>query len=323
MLREGEGENLHPGWLLLAMDGEKHPSSAVWGLARRQHGVVTRGQLLELGMSPSAIEHRIAIGRLHPLWRGVYAVGRPSVGQRGRWMAAALSCGDRALLSHRGAAALWGILRPFRGVDVEVVVPRGRIRRRPGILVYQRGDPAPTRRVIDAIPVTDVVTTLVDLATCVSDALLVRAINQADRLNLIDAHDLRARLDPLPRRSGLVRLRSLLDEQGGAFVDTLLEKRFLRLVRTAGLPVPETQVKVNGYRVDFHWPDLGLVVETDGPLDHRTPAQQSSDRRRDQTHTVAGLTTVRFTEAQVRYEPGRVGATLKAVAARLRAQAGS
>lgn len=242
--------------------------------------------------------------------------------QRGRWMGAVLSCGDEALLSHRSAAALWGILRPFRGVDVEVVVPHGCRRRRPGIAIRQRGDTASTRRAVDGIPVTDVVTTLVDLATCVSDALLLRAINQADHLDLIDAHELRSALDSLPRRSGIVRLRALLDEQGGGSADTLLELRFFRLVRAAGLAAPETQGKVNGWRVDFYWPDLGLIVETDGPRDHRTPAQQSRDRERDQDHAAAGLTTLRFTEAQVRHEPDRVRKTLEAVTARLRAQAG-
>lgn len=238
-------------------------------------------------------------------------------------MAAVLSCGDKALLSHRSAAALWGILRPFHGVDIEVVVSHGNVRRRPGITVHRRSNVELTQRlVVASIPVTDVVTTLVDLATCVSDALLVRAINQADHLDLIDAHGLQSAIESSPRRSGLVRLRSLLDEQSTGFADTLLELKFLRLVRVAGLPAPETQARVNGYRVDFHWPDLGLVVETDGPRDHRTPAQQSRDRERDQTHAAAGLTSLRFTEAQVRHEPDRVRATLEAVVGRLRAQAG-
>lgn len=310
------------------MTGEMHPSSAgysrsaaAWALAGRQHGVVTRRQLLALGFTGHAIDHRVAAGRLHGLWRGVYAVGRPSVSPHGRWIAAVLSCGDQALLSHRSAAALWGILRPFNDIDVEVVVPRDNVRRRPGITVHRRTN-ASTRRVVDGIPVTDVVTTLVDLATCVGDALLVRAINQADHLDLIDAHELSSLVESLPRRSGLVRLRSLLDEQGSGFADTLLELKFLRLVRVVGLPAPELQVYVNGFRVDFYWPQLGLVVETDGPRDHRTPAQQSRDRERDQTHAAAGLTSLRFTEAQVRHEPDRVQATLAAVGGRLRAQAG-
>lgn len=296
-------------------------STAAWGLSARQHGVVTRAQLLHLGFTSAAIRHRVASGRLHPLWRGVYAVGRPTVSERGRWMAAVLSCGPDALLSHRSAAGLWGILRPFR--VLEVVVPSDKRRLRPGITVHRHSGSARGRReVVDGIPVTDVVTTLVDVATCVSDALLLRALNQADRRDLVDAGEFRATLDGLPPRPGLGRLKALLDQQGSAFVDTLLELRFLRLVRAAGLPEPELQARVNGYRVDFHWPGLGLVVETDGPRDHRTPAQQSKDRRRDQAHAVAGLTSLRFTEAQVRHEPDRVRETLAAVSERLRSQAG-
>jgi len=308
------------------MTPKKHPSSnrhlsrsaAAWRLARRQHGVLTRSQLLALGFSTDAIKHRIATGRLHPLWRGVYVVGRPTVGRKGRWMGAVLSCGPDALLSHRSAAGLWEILRPFR--ELEVTVPRARTPQRPGIAVHRRSGLEPEhRRVVDSIPVTDIVTTLVDLATCVSDALLVRALNQADRLELVDATEFRFAVESVPPRPGLGRLKALLDRQGSAFADSLLELRFLRIVRRAGLPDPETQVRVNGFRVDFYWPGLGLVVETDGPVDHRTPAQLASDSRRDQRHASKGLTTLRFPEAQVRHDPGSVKSTLLAVVERLRA----
>lgn len=292
----------------------------MWALVRRQHDVVTRAQLLELGFSRHAIAHRVAVGRLHKVWRGVYAVGRPTLELRARWMAAVLACGRDALLSHRSAAGLWGVLRPFR--QLEVVVPREKALRRPGISVHRRSGLTPAhRKVVDGIPVTDIVTTLIDLATCVNDGLLIRAVNQADRMELIDAEGLRAALERVQSRPGVGRLKSLLDRQGAAFVDTLLELRFLDLVRAVGLPDPELQARVNGYRVDFYWPDLGLVVETDGPRDHRTPAQQSKDRRRDQAHAVAGLTPLRFTEAQVRHEPGHVRATLAAVAKRLGGEA--
>lgn len=111
------------------------------------------------------------------------------------------------------------------------------------------------------------------------------------------------------------RLRRLLGLD--AFTDTGLERRFLGLVRAAGLPKPETQAQVNGYRVDFYWPDLGLVVETDGWRYHRTPGEQATDYRRDHAHTRDGLTTLRVAEGQVRDEPERVKATLSAVAGRL------
>src|SRR5204863_4919614 len=103
--------------------------------------------------------------------------------------------------------------------------------------------------------------------------------------------------------------------------DSALERRSLPLARKAGLPRPETRTRVNGFKVDFYWSDLALVVETDGLRYHRTPAQQAKDRRRDQAHAAAGLTTLRFTSAQVRHEPAHVEATLVAVVRRLRTAA--
>ena len=110
----------------------------------------------------------------------------------------------------------------------------------------------------------------------------------------------------------------MLDAQTFTLTDSELERRFIALVKAAGLPVPQTQAWLNGFRVDFYWPDLGLVVETDGLRYHRTPAQQKKDRLRDQTHAAAGLTTLRFTAGQVRFERRQVMATLVAVAVRLR-----
>jgi very-short-patch-repair endonuclease len=121
----------------------------------------------------------------------------------------------------------------------------------------------------------------------------------------------------MPRRPGIAILREALDRRTFALTDSALERRFLPLARDAGLAQPQTGVRVNGFKVDFYWPDLGLVVETDGLRYHRTPAQQAADRRRDQVHTAAGLTTLRFTHAQVRYEPGFVRSTLAAIARRL------
>jgi very-short-patch-repair endonuclease len=79
-----------------------------------------------------------------------------------------------------------------------------------------------------------------------------------------------------------------------------------------------TQQWVKGFRVDFYWPDLGLVVETDGLRYHRTPAERAQDRVRDQAHTAAGLTPLRFTRAQVRFDPEQVEAILDALVRRLR-----
>lgn len=296
--------------------GKKHqdPARAVWDLTRRQHGVVARSQLLACGIASRSIEHRIARGRLHPLWRGVYAVGRPEVTQEGRWMAAVLACGPTALLSHHSAAALWGIAPVLRTGRIEVIAHV--YRRRAGVRVHRRRDLGPEhRREIAAIPVTDPISTLVDFASCAADWRVERAINEADRLGLVDPEALRSSVRGLGPRPGMGRMRKLLGLD--ALTDTGLERAFLAIVRAAGLPLPETQVHVGGYRVDFYWPELGLVVETDGWRHHRTPGEQSTDRRRDQAHMSAGLTTVRFGEDQVRYESEHVRRTLAAVIDRL------
>lgn len=296
---------------------------SLWDLVRRQHGVVARRQLLARGLSATAVRHRVATGRLFPLWRGVYAVGRPDVGRRGLWMAAVMSCGDTALLSHGAAASLWGLEIGSAGIDV--VVPASVVRDRPGIRVHRRTAWKEIRRcVVDGIPVTDIVSTLLDLASCRSHRLVERAVNEADRLDLIDPEALRIAIEPLPaKRPGRALLRTLLDSQTFALTDSDLERRFLRLIRQVGLPQPVTQANVNGFRVDFYWPDLGLVVETDGLRYHRTPAQQKKDRLRDQTHIVAGLTPLRFTAAQVRYEADWVRESLLAAAARHEGVAGA
>jgi very-short-patch-repair endonuclease len=231
-------------------------------------------------------------------------------------MAAVLSCGPAALLSHRSAAVLWGLAEASLEAEVEVVVPRTSVRRRQGIRVHRRVDLGPEhRREVSGIPLTDPISTLVDLASCVVEWRVERAINAADRLDLVDPETLRAIVPKLPPRPGMARLRRLLGLD--ALTDTGLERKFLGLVRSAGLPPPETQARVNGYRVDFYWPDLGLVVETDGWRYHRTSGQQAIDYRRDHAHTRGGLTTLRVAESQLRDEPQRVQKTLSAVAARL------
>jgi very-short-patch-repair endonuclease len=288
-------------------------------LAERQHGVVAREQMIALGFNPRAIEHRIAQGRLHPVFRGVYGVGRPQLTLHGRWLAAVLACGPEAVLSHESAAALLRI-RPQRARQVEVSVPLAKPRRPPGIVVHRRAVLGPgqvTKH--QCIPVTTPTCTLIDIATRVTRDELEAAVNEADKRDLAHPEQLRTALDEMPRLPGTRALRELLDRHTFVLTDSELERCFLRLVRRADLPEPVTGCYVNGFKVDFYWPDLGLVVETDGLRYHRTAAQQARDRIRDQTHTAAGLTTLRFTRAQVRFEPRRVQNTLEAVVRRLQA----
>ncbi len=294
-------------------------SARVWELARKQHAVIARRQLLALGASSAWVEHRIRVGRLHPLMRGVYAIGRPEVTRLGWLMAAVLRVGPGAFLSHASAAELWRMRRRAEGPIHVSTTARGS-RSAPGIRIHRRSG-LRTADVVEylGIPVTIPLVTLVDIARGIPPAELEAAVIEADKLDLITPTRLRAGLEELPAVPGSRRLRRLLDRHALALTDSELERRFLRIVRAARLPEPLTQQRVNGFRVDFFWPDLGLVVETDGLRYHRTPAQQAKDRRRDQVHAAAGLASLRFTHAQVRYEAESVEATLRAVTARLRA----
>jgi very-short-patch-repair endonuclease len=142
-------------------------------------------------------------------------------------------------------------------------------------------------------------------------------VNVADKLELVDPERLRAAIDESPHRPGVAILRRLLDRRTFVLTDSELERRFLPIARRAGLGPPQTAVWLNGFKVDFYWPELGLVVETDGLRYHRTPTQQARDRLRDQAHTAAGLVPLRFTHGQIRYEPNHVENTLRAVRARI------
>ena len=165
----------------------------------------------------------------------------------------------------------------------------------------------------DGIPVTSPVRTLVDIARHLDGASLERAINQADTLELIDPEALFTALKEYSGQPGVGRLRGILGRHTFRLTDSELERRFLLLVADAGLPIPVTGIRLNGFRVDFYWPHLALVVETDGLRYHRTPAQQARDHLRDQAHTAAGMTPLRFTHAQVCFEPDYVRKTLGAV----------
>jgi very-short-patch-repair endonuclease/predicted transcriptional regulator of viral defense system len=286
-------------------------------LAQAQHQVIAARQLLALGYTEAAIRHRVATGRLWPLMRGVYAVGPPRGTGEQRWMAAVLAAGPGAALSHRSAAALWGIGTEVPGrIDLSV---RRRCRvRRVGLRARSRPTLA-AEEIVErqGIPLTSIVQTLVDLATELPEGRLERAINEADKHDRVDPEALRAVLDRRRGEPGIKRLAALLDKRTFRLSDQELERLFRPIAAAGGVPVELTKAWVNDFEVDFYWPRLGLVVETDGLRYHRTPAEQARDRLRDQTHTAAGLTQLRFTHYQVKYEAGHVRAILSRTATRL------
>ncbi len=293
-------------------------SRQAWELAGRQHGVVARRQLLALGFNAREIEHRVARGRLHLVMRGVYAVGWPRLTSERRWMAAVLACGDDAMLSHHSAAAFWKIGTEKRGV-VDVSVTRRCELKRPGLRV--RGRPALAANDItsrEGIPVTSPAQTLVDIAAELDALRVERAVNEADKRDLIDPETLRSALDRHTGEPGAPLLRRILDKRTFRLSDSDLEILFRQIAPAAELPPPLSKQSVNGFEVDFLWPDLGLVVETDGLRYHRTPSTQARDAKRDRAHTLAGMTPLRFTHYEIKHEPTRVRAELTRAAKMIR-----
>lgn len=216
-------------------------------IAARQHGVITTQQLCAAGLSREAIRWRATTGRLHRIYRGVYAVGHPGIGSRGRWKAATLAIGENAMLSHRSAAELWGML-PERGGHPQVTVPgEGGKRRRKEIRVHRSRSLVPTHVTMrEGIPVTTPGRTLSDLGLTITPDELRRARRQAEFLNL-----------PLGDEYRPDRTRSDL------------ERDFLALCRRSGIPDPEVNVSIGPYTVDFLWLSAEFVVETDGYGAHR------------------------------------------------------
>jgi very-short-patch-repair endonuclease len=286
-------------------------SAAAWRLARAQHGVLTRGDLLGLGFSPKGIKHRVASGRLHPLSAGLYAVGRPELTPHGRWMAAVLVCGDGAMLSHRSAAELWGIGHED-AKRIDITLQRRREVHRAGLKVRMRPS-LPERSVVTrfSIPVTNPVQTLIDLATELKPTRLERAVNEADKLDLVDPEALRRALDGYGGMPGVRTLRTMLDRHTFRLSDSDLEIYFRPLALDAGFGLPLTKQMVLGYEVDFLFADRKLIVETDGLRYHRTPAQQARMVKRDQEHVAGGYRVIRFTHWQIAYEPLEVTKLLR------------
>jgi very-short-patch-repair endonuclease len=276
------------------------PGGRLVALAERQHGVITRRQLLELGLSDDGIGRRVADGRLWRVHQGVYAVGRPGLTLEGSFMAAVLSCGPSAALSHVAAGVLSGLLRE-RGPRIDVTVPRGGQRRRRSVVIIHRAALPPTDVTTKhGIPVTTPARTLIDLADVLPRRRPERALDEAAYLRL-DLSDLR----PRPGRRGRGVLASVLrrHEPGTTRTRSELEERMLILCEGFRLPAPKVNSSIEGYTVDFVWREQRLIVETDGWDSHGTRTAFERDRRRDADLLAAGWRVLRISHARLDREP--------------------
>jgi very-short-patch-repair endonuclease len=285
------------------------PGRRAWAIAKRDHDVIARRELLKLGYSSKAIRHRIATGRLHPKAAGVYAVGSPNLTKFGRWMVAVKSCGEQAVLSHLSAAVLWGLWTK-EPRQIHVTVPRPRNPRRNGIAVHRRDLNARASTKRHNIPVTTAVQTLIDCAEERTRHETERMINQADARDVLRFDTLRDQVEN-ETAPGAAVLRDILDRETFVLTDSELEQLFVPIARRAGLPKPQTQAYVDGYRVDFYWPDLDLVVEVDGLRYHRTPLEQRRDAERANAHAAADRKCCRFTYWQAANDAAYIERTLR------------
>jgi predicted transcriptional regulator of viral defense system len=274
------------------------PDWRVAKLAAGQWGVVSVAQLRALGFSKDAVQRRVRTGRLHRLHHGVYAVGHTVLRREGRWLAAVLACGDGAVLSHRSAAAHWGLLQS-EATRTDVTTRRRRAANATIRLHGSRSLIACDTTTHQGIPITSVARTLLDLAATIRPDRLERALAQAEHLQL---YDHRAITELLARANGHRGQKTLAEATA---LDPKLTKsewevRMLRLVRTAALPEPLVNLPFDApdygeCKPDFHWPSHRLIVETDGWRTHRTRAAFERDRAKDAALTAAGYRVVRFT----------------------------
>lgn len=295
--------------------GSAPPGRVLARIATRQHGVVSREQILALGVGSTWIHRAGVAGHIHRLHLGVYAVGHRKLTQLGRWMAAVLAAGEDSLLSHRPAGLHWGLIDRAPPM-LEVVLAGPRTRYRPGIVIHRtRRMPDDHRAMRDGIPVTSPHRTLVDLAAVLPPRRLRFAVEAADRDGLLAVPDLVATCDEMSGKRGVRLLKGIALEARGPVERTKSppERLFLREFLRHGLPEPEVNVRVEGYEVDFLWRGANLIVEVDTYTFHRSWAQRQRDIERDADLKVKGYDVLRYPPARMRAEPGVVVAQIVAL----------
>ena len=285
--------------------------SAIAVLAGRQWWYITRKQLLAIGLSTAAIEHRIAIGRLIRVHAGVYAVGHINATPVARAAAAVLACGPGALLSHGSGGTLWGYNK-YWDMPFEVTVTASH-RRRPGITVHRSR--TLTEADIDCqldVPVTSPARTLLDISLRLSDKRLTRAVNDGRHAKILHLEDLGDVLQRNPNHPGTNRLLPFLEATSG-LTRSQLEDDFVAFAKRYGLPTPQTNVPLNGYVVDVLFVEERVIVEVDSWHFHRFRKNFESDRRRDAKMLAAGYLTVRMTDERMKRDPASEARQMNAI----------
>jgi hypothetical protein len=283
------------------MGGNGAPDRIIAALAERQGGVVARRQLLARGVTSREIDRRLAAGRLFRIHTGVYAVGHRVVGTLGGWWAAVLACGPGGVLSDDSAGDAWEMRRSERSL-IDITVGRHGARTRPGLRTHRRLLAPDEVTELDGLPITTPERTLLDLAASgLRGRKLERALDQAERMRLVDFGQLGRLLERHLGARGTPALRAVAARYAAAPVDThsVLEDLAVELCDTHGIPRPAGNTVVAGWVRDLYWPHARLVVEVDSYAYHRSPSALSDDRERDVSLTLAGIRSLRFTHPQL------------------------
>ncbi len=277
-------------------------------LAAKQHGYVTRAQLLALGLGADAIDYRIETGRLIPVYAGVYAIGYVRRDPVSRAHAAVLACGERAALSHGSAASLWGFYKHWDAA-FEMTAPSVRIR--DGIKVHRCRTLA--RRDITrqlGIRVTSPARTILDTAPRLTGKRLSRFVNDALRTPYLHAADLADVLNRNPNHPAANRLRRFVEDPK---TNSPLEDDFVEFARRHGLPEPVTNTYLLGYEIDVLYPRERVIVEVDSYGFHSDRDTFERDRKRDVVTLAAGFVTVRITDERMKQEPEQEAERMNAI----------
>jgi very-short-patch-repair endonuclease len=274
---------------------------AIARIAARQDNVITGDQLTAAGLGRGAIAHRVKAHTMQRLHVSVYLLGAAPPTPMARARAAALACGPDAVVSHRSAACLFGLLPETTG-DVDVTIPGRNQAPRSGIRRH-RVKSLPRHHVtnVNGIKVTSIARTICDLAATESRHATEQAFQEALYREIVTDKALQAVLDREPRRRGAPVIRALLENP--SLTRSERERRLLKLIEQAGLPKPLTNVPLNGYKADVFWPQYNLILEFDGWHAHGHRHAFESNRKRDQIMLTKGLRTLRVTDRQLTTEP--------------------
>jgi hypothetical protein len=257
--------------------------------------MVSAAQLLELGLQRTAIQVRVRNGRLHPVHRGVYAVGHGALTLQGRFMAAVLACGPSAVLGYRSASAHWTFMAWEDVYLVEVIIPRSAPLNRPGLRIHRTRSLDP-RDVIrhHGIPITTPARTLLDLADVLPDKALRRAVRQAQALHLTNVRQIADVLTRAAGRRGAQRLAALIAD-GPAPTRSELEDLMLAVIERRGLHRPQINERLGRVYPDLRWPEQRLTVECDGAQWHDGKLAREDDGERQARLEAGGERVLRVT----------------------------